>query len=83
MAEKPVPMSAATLSIPNFGIRFNDTRFEIERRNCHPSINSVTGLHARIVPKTFQSQRIETHRPIHSEGLTVIELLRSLAANYS
>jgi len=38
MAEKAVPISAAALSIPNFGIRFNGMRLQIERRNCWPSI---------------------------------------------
>jgi hypothetical protein len=38
MAEKAVAISAAQVSIPSFGIRFNDTRLEIERGNCPPSI---------------------------------------------
>jgi hypothetical protein len=48
MAEKAVPISAATVSIPGFGIRFNDMRLEIEQRNCRPSINSTRALHVRI-----------------------------------
>jgi hypothetical protein len=31
MAEKAVPISAAEVSIPGFGIRFNDMLLEIER----------------------------------------------------
>ena len=37
-AEKVVPISVATVSILNFGIRFNGMRLEIERRNCRRSI---------------------------------------------
>src|SRR5215472_12433786 len=38
MAEKAVPISAADVSIPSFGIPFNDMRLEIERQNYRPSI---------------------------------------------
>ena len=41
MAEKAVPISAAEVSVPGFGIRFNDMRLEIERWNCCPSIEIV------------------------------------------
>jgi hypothetical protein len=47
MAEKAVPISAAAVSIPGFGIRFNDMRLEIERRNCRPSIEIVRVGEAR------------------------------------
>jgi len=39
--ENAVPISAAEVSVPGFGIRFNDMRLEIERRNCRPSIEIV------------------------------------------
>ena len=39
MTEKAVPMSAATVSIPGFGIRFDDMRLELERQTCRPSIS--------------------------------------------
>jgi hypothetical protein len=38
MAEKAVPISAAKVSALSIGIRFNDMRLEIERRNCRLSI---------------------------------------------
>ena len=38
MPEKAVPISAAEVSIPSIGIRFDDMRLEIERRNCRLSI---------------------------------------------
>jgi len=38
MAEKTVPISAAAVSVPSVGIRLNDMRFEIERRNSRLSI---------------------------------------------
>jgi hypothetical protein len=44
MAEKTVPISAADVSIPGFAIRFNDMRFEIEQRNCPPSIINFVAL---------------------------------------
>ena len=59
MAEKAVPISAAEVSIPGFGIRFNDMRLEIERRNCRPSINSTRALHVRIAV---------THASLRSQG---------------
>src|SRR5262245_41260193 len=42
IAEKAVPSSAAEVSVPSFPIRFNDMRFEIERRNCRPSIRKIS-----------------------------------------
>src|SRR3954470_14082149 len=32
IAEKTVPISAADVSVPGFAIRFNDTRFEVQRQ---------------------------------------------------
>src|SRR6266550_1486229 len=38
MLEKAVPISAAAVSIPGFGIRFNDIALRFDRPNCRPSI---------------------------------------------
>jgi len=38
VAEKAVPISAAAVSVPGFGIGLNDNRLEIGRQNCRPSI---------------------------------------------
>jgi len=48
MADKAVPISAAEVSIPGFGIRFNGMRLQTERRNYRLSINSMPALHVRI-----------------------------------
>ena len=39
MAEKAVPISAATVSIPRFGIRVSNMRLETERQTRPPSIS--------------------------------------------
>jgi hypothetical protein len=62
MAEKAVPISTATVSIPGFGIRFNGMRLQIERRNYRPSIIDfgVSSRRAKI-----QRRRL-LHHPFHA-----------------
>src|SRR3954453_5886765 len=76
MAEKAVPISAAEVSIPSFGIRFEDIALEIGRPNCRSSMSSTRALHLRDRPEPVFSQRInanppEGFRPAH---LTLIDL---------
>ena len=42
VAEKAVPISAAAVSVPGFGIRFSDNAVETDRQNFHPSITDST-----------------------------------------